>query len=129
MKEKVLIQEIEKYLTFLKKISQDDLNSLLKKEKEIIYHIQNKSTIKNKEILIDDEQIDKIINKLGSVEKREDGDIFIETLNLTRVDIENMLKKLDTHFTKKDSIIRLKNKLIESTIGFKLRSEAIQKKP
>ncbi|MGE8534832.1 MAG: hypothetical protein ACN6OJ_09645 [Chryseobacterium sp.] len=128
MKDKFLIQEFEKYLTFLKKISHDDLNSILKREKEIVFEIRDKSSkLKNRELLIGDE-IEKIINKLGSVEKREDGINYIETLNLTRIDIENILKKLDTHFTKKDSIQRLKEKLIESTIGFKLRSEAIQKK-
>ncbi|WET48149.1 hypothetical protein PYS58_16415 [Chryseobacterium indologenes] len=128
MKDKFIIQEFEKYLTFLKKISHDDLNSILKREKEIVFEIRDKSSkLKNRELLIGDE-IEKIINKLGSVEKREDGINYIETLNLMRIDIENILKKLDTHFTKKDSIPRLKEKLIESTIGFKLRSEAIQKK-
>jgi len=44
----------------------------------------------------------------------------------SKIDIENIAKKLDVPFQKKDSIEKLKYKIIERTIGFRLRSQAIQ---
>lgn len=129
MKDKVLIQEIEKYLTFLKKMSQEDFNSILKKEKEIIFEIKNKQGfIKSKESLVSDGEIENIIVKLGSLEARDVGLKYLEELDLGRADIELILRKLDMPFLKKDSILKLNDKIIEGTIGFKLRSQAIQNK-
>lgn len=130
MEDNILIQEIEKYLAFLKKMSKDDLSAVLKKEKEIIFEIRDKSEkVKSKELLVSEDQITFFIEKLGAMDKREDAILLINELNLSRIDIERFLKKLDIHFTKKDPIPRLKEKLLEGTIGFKLRSEAIQKNP
>lgn len=130
MKDKVLIHEIEKYLTFLKKMSQEDFNSILKKEKEIIFEIKNKQGfIKSKESLVSDGEIENIIVKLGSLEARDVGLKYLEELDLGRADIELILRKLDMPFLKKDSILKLNDKIIEGTIGFKLRSQAIQNKP
>ncbi|MGA6118714.1 hypothetical protein [Sphingobacterium anhuiense] len=127
MKDKILIQELEKYLTFLKKISQDDLEALQKKKMEIVFEIREKQRfVKSKEFLFTDEEIDNIIEKLGSIEKREDGIIYLNGLNLGRLDVERILKKLDLPTMKKDTIQQLFDKIIENTIGYKLRSKAIQ---
>lgn len=111
-------------------MSQEDFNSILKKEKEIIFEIKNKQGfIKSKESLVSDGEIENIIVKLGSLEARDVGLKYLEELDLGRADIELILRKLDMPFLKKDSILKLNDKIIEGTIGFKLRSQAIQNKP
>lgn len=129
MKDKFLIQEIEKYIAFLKKLSEDDINALLEKKKEIVFEIKGKQGgSKGKEDLISDREINVIVTRLGSIENREDGFNYINSLKLTRIDLERILKLLDLPFAKKDSISKLNEKIFEGTIGFKLRSQAIQNK-
>lgn len=57
---------------------------------------------------------------------KEKGKAYLESLNLRKVQYEKILKELDSPFDKKDSIARLISKIIEATIGFRLRSQAIQ---
>lgn len=127
MKDKILIQEIEKYLAFLKKISQDDLDALSKKKKEIVFEIREKQNVsKPKELVLSDEEITTIVKKLGSLEKRDEGKAFLSNYNLGRLDLEHILKRMDLPALKKDNIQQLTDRIIENTIGFKLRSQAIQ---
>lgn len=44
----------------------------------------------------------------------------------SRLDFETIAKRMDIPFQKKDTIERLKEKIIESSIGYKIRSQAIQ---
>lgn len=130
MKDRFLIQEIEKYLTFLKKISQDDIDALVKKKKEIVFEIREKQNVsKQKELAVRDEEIVAIIEKLGSLEKRDEGIVYLSNFILGRLDLEQILKKMDLPAFKKDSIQQLIDRIIENTIGFKLRSQAIQNNP
>ena len=59
---------------------------------------------------------------------REDGFKLLVDKCSSRLDLEVLARKLDIPFTKKDIIEKLKDKIIEGTIGFRLRSQAIQDK-
>lgn len=54
------------------------------------------------------------------------GKVYLESLNPRKVQYEKILKELDSSFDKKDNIARLISKIIDATIGFRLRSQAIQ---
>lgn len=127
MSDTSIIYEVERYISFLKNLSIDELNSLSKREKEIIFEIKNKQNIqKNIESLLSELEVNDIIMKLNSMNERLEGENYLKSLKLSRQNLENLLKKLDTPYQKKDSISKLYDKIIESTIGYKLRSQAIQ---
>ena len=128
MNDLILVKEFEKMISFFKSLKKDELNSIIKKEKEIIFELRDKKdeVKKNIEKLMSDEEIENIILKLNSMKERIDGEECLIDLKLNRQNLEKVLKKLDTPFVKKDSISKLYDKIIESTIGYKLRSQAIQ---
>lgn len=127
MSDTSLIYEVERYISFLKNLSKEELNSLSKKEMEIVFEIKNKQNIqKNIERLISEQEVNDIILKLSSMNERLEGENYLKPLKLSRQSLEVILKKLDIPYQKKDSISKLYDKIIESTIGYKLRSQAIQ---
>lgn len=127
MSDTSLIYEVERYISFLKNLSKEELNSLSKKEKEIVFEIKNKqNSQRNNERLISEQEVNDIILKLNSMNERLEGENYLKPLKLSRQSLEIILKKLDIPYQKKDSISKLYDKIIESTIGYKLRSQAIQ---
>lgn len=128
MKEIDLVVEVERYISFLKSISLKDLESIVNKEKEIVFglkQIQGKEIDTDKAIKLGN--VDAIITMLEGMDSREEGKQYVQSLSLNRKQLELILKKLDVPVQKKDTIVKLYAKIIDSTIGYKLRSAAIQK--
>lgn len=127
MADNVIINEIEKYIAFLKNLSKDELASISKKETEIIFSIKEKGKqLKVSTSDLNDKDVEDIIDYLNSLSDRRNGEDYLKSVNLTRLDFEVILKKLDIPYLKKDPVSKLFDKIIESTIGYKLRSQAIQ---
>ena len=127
MADNVIINEIEKYIAFLKNLSKDELASISKKETEIIFSIKEKGKqLKVSTSDLNDKDVEDIIDYLNSLSDRRNGEDYLKSVNLTRLDFEVILKKLDIPYLKKDPVSKLFDKIIESTIGYKLHSQAIQ---
>ena len=65
---------------------------------------------------------------LDSFQSREEVLEYLNQNFKTKKDLTSLAKIVDAHVQKSDKIDQLKEKIIESTIGFKLRSAAIQNK-
>jgi hypothetical protein len=101
---------------------------LEKGNKELKFEIidKEKSVVKNNSI--DETSLSDTISKLKEMTSREDGLELLNNKYSLRQDYEAIAKQIDIPHTKKDSIDKLKEKIIEGTIGFRLRSQAIQDK-
>ena len=64
--------------------------------------------------------------KLHGIGTREQGDQYLESLYRTKEDLLKIAKYLDLPVQKKETIQQIKDKIIESTIGFRVRSAAVQ---
>ena len=71
--------------------------------------------------------VSEAITFLNSMQSREEASSYFSTNDLKRVDLEAICKQLDLPFTKKENMKTLQEKIIEGTVGYKLRSQAIQK--
>ncbi|MBU1055243.1 MAG: hypothetical protein KKC46_15680 [Proteobacteria bacterium] len=88
--------------------------------------IKNKST-SEKSIPSDIDYL-KVKSDLNSFQSREKGLEYLNQHCKTKKELTALSKIVDIHVQKSDKIDQLKEKIIESTIGFKLRSAAIQNK-
>lgn len=121
-------KEIVKFINFLETLKENEKNKLEKGEL-IIEHIltpKNLAHNPNKYDEIENFNEIEVINRLGMMYSNEDGVRYLESLNLKKTQYERILKKLDSPFDKRDNIARLISKIIEATISFRLRSQAIQ---
>jgi len=111
----------------LQKFSDEELADISSGKAKIkIAMINNSST--SKKSIARDIDCQKIKSDLNSFQTREEG---LEYLNLqckTKKELTALAKIIDIPVQKTDKIDQLKEKIIESTIGFRLRSAAIQNK-
>lgn len=68
----------------------------------------------------------KIADRLKAFGSRDAGEHFIDELALTRMDLERLARAMDLPVAKNDNLTRLREKIIESSIGSRLASLAIR---
>jgi hypothetical protein len=65
---------------------------------------------------------------LRSMSSREEGFKLLESFLGTKKALEHFAREIDTPLLKSDKIDLIKKKIIEATIGYRLRSNSIQNK-
>ena len=96
-------------------------------EKQIEINIISSSKEPNEPMSENSIVISEAITFLNSMQSREEASSYFSTNDFKRADLESICKQLDLPFTKKENIKTLQEKIIEGTVGYKLRSQAIQK--
>lgn len=129
MKKNVYLSEIERFISYLDKLSDAEISKLndgiAKIQYNIVYVKKEKSENCQSTKILNIDPVE-IINALENLSTRESGEEYLKDKLITRLDYEAVVKKLDIPYNKKDNINKLKDKIIEGTIGFRLRSQAIQ---
>ncbi|MGE0635175.1 MAG: hypothetical protein AB7G44_08555 [Bacteroidia bacterium] len=125
------IQLFEKYLSFINNLTEEELTQIEKGENNIRFELANYSKDQSKRKIKDKQSkhpinVEEIIAKLYTMQNRNEGENYLKKQCSNKLDYENIARKLDVPFQKKDKIEKIQNKIIERTIGFRLRSEAIQ---
>ena len=76
-----------------------------------------------------DEELYQVARTLRELTKREDGEKLLDERASSKDDMVRLSRILDLPVQKRDTAEQLRSRLIESTIGFRLRSAAIQGTP
>lgn len=76
--------------------------------------------------LLSDERIDSIVETLSTQDSRQAVEEILDETKLGRAQLVQVLKHVDQNVESSDTVARLKAKLVESTVGYKLRSQAIR---
>ena len=125
----IYVKLIDNFLSYINNLSVDDVLKLENNEINIRFEIEpvlnnNIKKTKKEDLTVSD--IDLIILNLYKINNRQEGIAYLASKCSSKIDFENIVKKLDLPFQKKDNTEKLVYKIIERTIGFRLRSEAIQ---
>ena len=121
------ISEMEHFLAFLNKLPQAMVKEIENGEKQIEINIISSSKEPNEPMSENSIVVSEAITFLNSMQSREEASSYFSTNDLKRADLETICKQLDLPFTKKENMKTLQEKIIEGTVGYKLRSQAIQK--
>ena len=129
-KNNIYIELIESFSSFLKSLSTKDINDLYNGNKEVSFEIKEKLITSNnpKVLSFNEFTAQSIIDQLNILKNRQEGELILKEKCNNRFDYEKIASILDIPFQKKDTIDRILEKIIEGTIGFRLRSQAIQGK-
>lgn len=127
---KVPIKQIERYLSFLNSLSDENLEKLENGVIVIKFEIvdkskDNKSKAAPKLFHTEPLNYSAILADMFKFNSRQEGEEYLRIKCTNKGDYINLAKKLDLPFEKKDSIEKIKDKIVEATIGFRLRSQAI----
>jgi hypothetical protein len=69
---------------------------------------------------------DQLRVNLTGVESREAGQEYLDEQNLSRADLQALARVLDIPVRKGDNMYAIKESIVEATIGYRLRSDAIR---
>jgi len=127
---------VENFLNFLKTLSKSELKDLETGDSTIKFSVNSKHD-KEKNIKTANEslkdhklvkELEKLKDNLYNMNNREDGLFLLERHSPTRSRLEALAKLLDISVTKRDSVEHIRTKIVDTTIGFRLRSKAIRGK-
>jgi hypothetical protein len=67
-----------------------------------------------------------IVERLRALRTRDEGQKLLDELNLTKTELERLARFMDLPVAKQDNAERLRQKVIEASIGSRLISQAIR---
>lgn len=121
------VLEMERFLDFLNNLPQAVVKEIENGKKRIEINVISTSKESDEPILHNSVVVSESISLLNSMQSREEAYSYMSSSNLKKADLEAICKQLDLPLTKKEKIKALQEKIIEGTVGYKLRSQAIQK--
>lgn len=120
------LNEIERYIKFLKKLTPYQLEQLKEEDAFIDFIFVGNKLDRSIVVCPDNKEYVSILMSIEEMNSKQDVENYFRTLGLKRTDLEAMCKLKDIPFTKRDNMSVLKDKIYERMLGFKLRSRAIQ---
>ena len=112
---------LKQFMRFLEQLSRSDLDALDKQTKRIEFSLCSSSVSR----LPSSADITAIIEKLKNAEDKIVVNSLIDTL--TKNELLQICRALDLPVRKADKIERIRERIVQSTVGFRTRSQAIQK--
>lgn len=122
MNNDVLLKQVELYIAFLKKLNHSEICDL---EKGVLKINFAKQHLSDGDTSFDSFTYSQYVMEIQSKTTRDECFDYFQMANLQKKDLEGILKYLGLSFSKKDNKYKLKKKIIENTIGKRLRDDAI----
>lgn len=122
MKNDILLKQLEAYIAFLRKLDESEILDL-EKGKLRINFVKQRDVVDN--INVDSFTYSQYIKEIQAKTTRDECFDYFKIANLQKRDLEGILKYIGVSFSKKDTKQKLQTKIIENTIGKKLRDDAI----
>ncbi len=109
---------------FLRSLTEEQIDDLITGQVSLTLTPQPAKRRQRKRL--DAAEIERIRTELQAKSSRETGMEYLENLSLTREALREIAGALDLPTPRDDTIARLKDRVIEATIGYRLRSDAIR---
>jgi len=116
----------EKLIREIENLSEDDLKKINSDTYEIKIKIGKIKKMNNKNSELTNDLMKTYENKLYNVSSREEGREFLSSILKDKPSIECFARFMCVSFLKQDNKEYIINKIVEATIGAKLRSIAIK---
>ena len=121
------ISEMEHFLAFLNRLPQSAITEIELGTKRIEINVVPATIVKDVHKKDEDIIALDIVTQLNLIHSRKEANSYFLSKGFKRSELEAICKQLDLPFTQKENMKILQEKIIEGTVGYKLRSQAIQK--
>jgi len=113
---------LKQFTRFVDNLAEEDVSDLTNGKKRLsIELVDRKQSSSEKSPSIDLKKIGDTLTKINS---RDEAEELLQ--DFKKANLQKLAKILDVPVQRNEDVTRLKEKIIESTVGFKLRSQAIQ---
>lgn len=110
----------------VERLSEDDISKLGDESYSIEIRLTRKRNKEDATSPIQETDLANIIEKLTGLANREEAQHFLNANFPTRKSVELIARQLDIPISKQDKVETLRDKVIEATVGARVRSQAIQ---
>jgi hypothetical protein len=124
----ILLNFLDDIIKELEGLDDTDVAKLNSDDFTISLKIIRRQTVATKAKNTSDQDFTKILEELTSCKDREIGYKVLSSYSLNKKELELFAKSINVHIMKTDKIEKIRDRLIEATIGATLRSIAIQGK-
>ena len=122
MQKHTLAKALRAIATALDNLDQEEVEQLISGKGRFTLNLSDKPKMNNR---ISSNDTEEVWQKLNECNDRDEARQILSTI-VNRNTLASLAKNLKIHVTKHDKREDIENKLIESVIGGKLRTEAIQ---
>ncbi len=110
----------------LDSLSADELNRLSDPQYSVEIRAIRRRSKEETNSISSDANVEDIIKKITALGSRQDAQVLLESQYSTRKSLELIARRLDIPIAKQDKVEVLRDKIIEATVGARIRSQAIQ---
>ncbi len=122
MNQEIFTTLLKQFTRFVEHLTNDEIGELASGKKRLsIQVVDVKQSSSKKSLSIN---LQEIADKLAVINSRNEAADLLK--NFKKTNLSELAKVLDIPIQRNDDANRLRDKIVESTVGFKLRSQAIQ---
>lgn len=111
---------------FISKLSKQEVNDLIQERSQLVLASKKKTRKSTPKQQLTDQETKEILNRLNEAATREEGRQILEKDCKFKSDLEILARSADLPVQKRDTVSILRDRIIEATIGYRLRSRAIR---
>lgn len=115
-----------KLVEALSKVPSEDINKMADNNYDIEIKVVRRRQTKNIKRQLSDESATELVKKITDFESRDAAKRFLETEYPDKKTIEQIARHLSIPIKRQDTVEEILNKIVEITVGARLRSGAIQ---
>jgi hypothetical protein len=109
---------------FLRSLTEEQIDDLMTGRVSLTLTSQPAKRRQRKRLSVT--EIERVRTELQTRSSREAGIEYLDNLSLTKETLREIASALDLPTPRDDTIARLKDRIVEATIGYRLRSDAIR---
>ena len=109
-------------------LTEDEKSVLASGEATLRLSVETKTRPRRVQPSIGEIDTSALHERLASCESREEAERIIKEMSLTKASLQQITKAFELPNQKDDTTSKLIERIVESTVGFRLRSQAIQGK-
>jgi hypothetical protein len=117
---------IESFLDWLNRLPEGDVANLNSGKSKIVFALDQQKQKSRGKVSHGPVDINALLDQLNQASDRETGKVILADEAIDKSTLLALCKRLDLPSSTKDNIPSLQEKIIEQTIGYRLRSRAIR---
>lgn len=111
---------------FLRTLTDDQIDDLITGKIKLTLTVNPERRARSPKSSRAKPDVTRIRQELMGMQTREEGTALLDSLSLTRYSLQEIAVAMDLPAPKTDTVDRLKDRIVEATIGYRLRSNAIR---
>ena len=118
---------LKRVIDAVERLADEDIEAVLAGDARLELSVNRKAKKEKAEgVRLDPAEVQEITQQLQQMSDRDSGFALLREKCAKKPQLIAIAEELDIPFQKKEAVERLQEKIIESTIGYRLRSRAIQ---